>query len=267
MDPLRVKPDSDVRLSDIDPRATPGFKGGKARGEAELLKLRGRLAALQEVLYAEHEQKILIVLQGMDTSGKDGVIRHVFEGVNPQGVRTCTRSRCRARRSWTTTSCGASMRRSRGAASSPCSTGVTTKTSSSCACTSSCRKRSWKKRYDQINEFETILTDTGTTVLKFFLHIDREEQKERLQARLDEPDKRWKFNVGDLEERKLWDEYQRAYEDVLSRTSTARAPWYVVPANRKWYRNLAVARTIVATLEELKMAFPPAADLTGVVVD
>ncbi len=266
MDPLRVEPGSDVRLSDIDPRATPGFKGGKAKGEAELLKLRGRLAALQEVLYAEHEQKILIVLQGMDTSGKDGAIRHVFEGVNPQGVRTVSFKVPSAEELdhdflW------------RVHAKVPGRGELVVFNRSHYEDVLVVRvhglvpEETWKKRYDQINEFETILTDTGTTVLKFFLHIDKEEQKERLQARLDEPDKRWKFNVDDLEERKLWDEYQRAYEEVLSRTSTARAPWYVVPANRKWYRNLAVARTIVATLEELKMTFPAAADLTGVVVD
>jgi polyphosphate kinase 2 (PPK2 family) len=125
----------------------------------------------------------------------------------------------------------------------------------------------WQKRYDQINNFERMLAEEGTTILKFYLHIDLDEQKERFQARLDEPDKRWKFNPRDLEERKLWPDYMRAYEAVLSRTSTAWAPWYIVPANRKWYRNLVVGTTIIETLESLGMRYPkPEADLDQIVI-
>jgi PPK2 family polyphosphate:nucleotide phosphotransferase len=124
----------------------------------------------------------------------------------------------------------------------------------------------WRKRYDQINDFERMLTESGTTIVKFFLHISKEEQRERLQARLDDPTKRWKFQHGDLDERKLWDEYSAAYEDALARTSTKDAPWYVVPANRKWIRNYIVANVLVRTLEKLNMRYP-APDLAGVHVE
>jgi polyphosphate kinase 2 (PPK2 family) len=124
----------------------------------------------------------------------------------------------------------------------------------------------WKKRYAQINEFERMLTESGTTILKFFLHISPEEQKERLQARLDDPTKRWKFQHGDLAERKKWKDYMKAYEEALSRTSTENAPWYVVPANRKWVRNYVVASVLVKTMEKLKMKFP-APDLSDVRVE
>jgi len=126
----------------------------------------------------------------------------------------------------------------------------------------------WKARYDQINDFERLLAESGTTILKFFLHIDRDEQKERFQARLDDPTKRWKFRKGDLEDRKLWDKYMAAYQDVLSRTSKDGAPWYVVPANKKWYRNLVVATILVETLEKLNMKYPaPEEDLDGIMID
>ena len=114
----------------------------------------------------------------------------------------------------------------------------------------------WSQRYDQINAFERLLAQEGTTILKFYLHIDKKEQKERLQARLDEPDKRWKFSLGDLKERALWPEYQKAYEAVLNKTSTEWAPWYIVPANKKWYRNLVIASVLVDTLKGFKMSYP-----------
>jgi polyphosphate kinase 2 (PPK2 family) len=129
-------------------------------------------------------------------------------------------------------------------------------------------KEVWSKRYDQINEFEKILADNGTLILKFFLNISKDEQKERLQARLDDPTKHWKFNLGDLEERKLWDDYQQAYEDILNKTSTKHAPWIVVPANRKWYRDLVISTILVDALKKLKMKYPePKDNLDGVVVE
>jgi polyphosphate kinase 2 (PPK2 family) len=128
--------------------------------------------------------------------------------------------------------------------------------------------RIWKRRFDQINDFERLLAEEGTTILKFYLHIDLDEQKKRFQSRLDQPDKQWKFNLGDLDERKLWPSYMRAYEDVLSKTSTKWAPWYIVPANRKWYRNLVVASILTDTLERLNMSYPPSEeDLSGVVIE
>jgi PPK2 family polyphosphate:nucleotide phosphotransferase len=266
MKELRVKGGGAVRLSKIDPQGTPGFSGNKSDGEAALEKIRARLIELQEVLYAEHKQKILIVLQGMDTSGKDGVIRHVFEGVNPQGVRTVAFKVPSAEELdhdflW------------RVHAKVPARGELAIFNRSHYEDVLVVRvhdlvpEEIWSKRYDQINEFEKILSETGTTILKFFLHIDKDEQKERLQARLDDESKRWKFNTGDLDERKLWAKYQKAYEDVLNKTSTSHAPWYVVPANRKWYRNIAIAQTIVEALEKLKMKYPPADDLSGVVID
>jgi PPK2 family polyphosphate:nucleotide phosphotransferase len=126
----------------------------------------------------------------------------------------------------------------------------------------------WAKRFDQINEFERMLAENGTTILKFYLHIDKDEQKERLQARLDDPLKRWKFRLGDLQERKRWQDYMQAYEDMLNKTSTDYAPWYIVPANHKWFRDLVISSTLVETLEGLKMKFPePEEDLEGVVIE
>jgi polyphosphate kinase 2 (PPK2 family) len=126
----------------------------------------------------------------------------------------------------------------------------------------------WKLRYRQINDFEQLLAETGTTILKFFLHLDRDEQKERLEARLHDPEKRWKFRLGDLEDRRRWDEYVRAYEDLLEKTSQQHAPWYVVPANKKWFRNLVVARVLVDALEKLDLRQPePEEDLSGVVIE
>jgi PPK2 family polyphosphate:nucleotide phosphotransferase len=129
-------------------------------------------------------------------------------------------------------------------------------------------QRIWKRRFAQINEFERMLAEEGTTILKFYLHIDRDEQKARFQSRLDRPDKQWKFSLGDLETRKLWPKYMKAYEDVLSKTSTKWAPWYIIPANRKWYRNLVIASIMINTLEKLKMSYPPPEDdLSQVVIE
>jgi polyphosphate kinase 2 (PPK2 family) len=126
----------------------------------------------------------------------------------------------------------------------------------------------WRKRFDQINEFERMLTENGMTILKFYLHIDKDEQRERLQARLDDPTKRWKFRLGDLDERKRWGDYMEAFEDVLSRTSTEYAPWYIVPANRKWYRDLVISSVLVETLEDLKMKYPESEEnLDGVAIE
>jgi PPK2 family polyphosphate:nucleotide phosphotransferase len=129
-------------------------------------------------------------------------------------------------------------------------------------------KKVWKERYRQINDFERMLVETGTTILKFYLHIDRDEQKERLQERLDDPTKRWKFRRGDLDDRNKWDEYMDAYEDALSKTSTSYAPWYVVPANAKWYRNIVVGKVLMKTLEDFNLEWPePAEDLAGITIE
>jgi PPK2 family polyphosphate:nucleotide phosphotransferase len=228
---------------------------GKNEGRKQLLELNHRLEELQELLHAEHKHKVLIVLQAMDTGGKDGTIRHVFEGVNPQGVRVASFKKP------TPEELGHDFLW-RVHKQVPGRGEIVIYNRSHYEDVLVVRvhdlapKGVWSKRYDHINDFERMLVDEGTTILKFFLHIDLDEQKERLQARLDEPNKRWKFNPADLEERKLWPKYVKAYEDAISKTSTDWAPWYVVPANRKWYRNLVVGTVIIEALEDLNMRYP-----------
>jgi len=263
----RISPNKSVKLSDYDPKDTSAFDGDKDEAEAKLDELTNRLESLQELLFAEHKHKLLVVLQGTDTSGKDGVIRHVFEGVNPQGVRVAsfkvpTSEELDHDYLWRvhkqTPGRGEIVIFNRSHYEDVLVVRVHNLVPD----------QHWKRRYGHINDFERTLADEGTTILKFFLHIDQDEQKERLQARLDDPAKQWKFNVGDLKERLLWDEYRRAYEDVLSQTSTKAAPWYVVPSNRKWYRNLVIASVLVDTLEGLDMHYPePKEDLSQVVID
>ena len=256
-----VKPDQSIHLSEWDPAETPAWKGDKEAALEHLIELNAKLEGLQELLFAEGKRKLLIVLQGMDTSGKDGVIRRVFEGVNPQGVRVAsfkvpTAPELARDYLW------------RVHQQVPARGEMVIFNRSHYEDVLVVRVHNlvpeahWKRRYDQINAFERLLAEEGTTILKFFLHIDPEEQRERLLARLDEPDKRWKFNPGDLKERELWGQYEKAYEDVLSKTSTQHAPWIIVPANRKWYRDLLISAALVDTLQELKMQFPqPAEDL------
>ncbi|MFN2270167.1 MAG: polyphosphate kinase 2 family protein [Anaerolineae bacterium] len=263
----RIKPGNKVDLSKWDPNEKAAFEGDKEEGKKSLLALNDRLEALQELLYAEHKHKVLVVLQAMDTGGKDGTIRHVFEGVNPQGVRVTsfkvpTQEELAHDYLWRvhkqTPGRGEIVIFNRSHYEDVLVVRVHELVP----------KEVWSKRYDQINAFERTLAEEGTTILKFFLHIDLEEQKERLQARLDEPNKRWKFSKGDLKERKLWPKYMQAYEDVLSKTSTDWAPWYVVPANRKWYRNLVIATTLIETLEGLNMSYPqPEEGLDDVIIE
>ena len=267
MELYRVKPDQPISLEDWDPNDTSEFVGDKSSGKKHLKVLNREIERLQELLYAEDRHKILIVLQGMDTSGKDGTIRHVFEGVNPIGVQVAnfkkpTDEELAHDYLW------------RVHKQVPGKGELTIFNRSHYEDVLVVRVHNlvlpevWRKRYDQINTFEHMLAETGTTILKFYLHINKAEQKERLQARLDNPDKVWKFNPGDLKERALWNEYIQCYEDVLNKTSTAWAPWYIVPANRKWYRNLVVATTVANTLSSLNMRPPQKdADLSGIVIE
>ncbi len=251
----RVKPDTRVDLSIWDPNEKRAFPHKKKQGKRLLKHLNNRLEALQELFYAEGKHKLLVVLQGMDTSGKGGVIRHVFEGVNPQGVKVAnfkvpTRQELAHDYLW------------RVHKQTPGTGEIVIFDRSHYEDVLVVRVHelvppdTWSRRYHHINQFERLLADEGTTILKFYLHIDLDEQKERLQDRLDEPDKHWKFNPGDLEERRLWPQYTTAYEDVLSKTSTDWAPWHIIPANRKWYRNLVISTVIIQTLESLDMHFP-----------
>lgn len=263
----RVQPGARVDLSQRDANDMSAFPDGKQASKDALADLTNRLEALQELLYAQGKHKLLIVLQGMDTAGKDGVIRHVFDGVNPQGVKVAsfkapTPEELAHDYLW------------RVHKHTPGNGEIVIFNRSHYEDVLVVRVHSlapaerWSRRFRHMVEFERLLAEEGTTILKFFLHIDLDEQKERLQARLDDPTKRWKFNVGDLKERKLWPDYIQAYEDVLSTTSSEWAPWYIVPANRKWYRNLVVSSIIVRTLEGLKMDFPqPAENLDDVVIE
>ena len=267
MDRYRVKPNEKIKLEKLDPADRAAYEGDKEKAQEDLAKLNDKLEEYQELLYAEHKHRVLIVLQAMDTGGKDGVIRRVFDGVNPQGVRVASFKVPTAEELdhdylWRVHK----MTPGRGE--------IVIFNRSHYEDVLVVRvhglvpEKTWKKRYDHINEFERLLANEGTTILKFFLHIDKDEQKERLQARLDEPDKHWKFSLGDLEERKLWNQYMAAYEDVLNKTSTPWAPWYVIPANRKWYRDLVISTILVNTLKKLDMHYPePKDDLTNVVIE
>ncbi|MFN8444946.1 MAG: polyphosphate kinase 2 family protein [Caldilineaceae bacterium] len=251
----RIKPGEKVNLESFDASESKAFKGDKEEGLAELAKLNERLEELQELLYAENKHKVLIVFQAMDAGGKDGTIRSVFEGVNPQGVKVAafkvpTPDELAHDYLW------------RIHKQTPGKGEIVIFNRSHYEDVLVVRVHNivpetvWHKRYDHIRNFEQLLADEGTTILKFYLHIDLDEQKQRLQERLDDAKKRWKFNIGDLDERKLWPQYMRAFEDAIEKTSTDDAPWYVIPANRNWYRNLVVSQIIVDTLEALKMKYP-----------
>lgn len=267
MDRYRVAPNQSVDLNRWDPYDKSLFPISKKEGKKLLKDLNQELEDLQELLYAEGKHKILIVLQAMDAGGKDGTIRHVFEGVNPQGVKVASfkvpsKKEMAHDYLW------------RVHAQAPGKGEITIFNRSHYEDVLVVRvdelvpESVWSRRYEHIRSFEKILADEGTTILKFYLHINKEEQKERFQDRLDEPDKNWKFSLGDLEKRRQWEQYIQAYQDALGKTSTEYAPWYVIPANRKWYRNLVISNIIINTLKNLEMEFPePEDDLSGVVID
>jgi len=255
IDRYRIRPGTTVSLADHDPRDRRGFAGTKAEGKALLARQSERLDDLQEHLYADGRRRVLLVLQAMDTAGKDSTIRHVFGSVDPIGVRVAAFGKPTERELghdylW------------RVHPHVPGDGEIVIFNRSHYEDVLVVRVRSlvpeerWRRRYDHINDFERLLADEGTTIVKCFLHVSREEQAERLQERIDRPEKRWKFRRGDLEERALWPEYMAAYEDAITRTSTAHAPWYVVPADRKWYRNLVVSEILARTIAELPLTWP-----------
>ena len=260
-----IRPAERVSLKDIDPDSTGGYSEANARKKthADI----ERLVELQHLLYAENRRSLLVVLQAMDAGGKDGTIRHVMSGVNPQGCQV-TAFKVPSEEEldhdflW----------RVHKAVPRKGNIGIFNRSHYEDVLAVRVHKlvpkTVWRARYRQINAFERLLVAGGMVILKFFLHISKAEQKRRLEERLSDPKKNWKFSLRDVEERKLWDQYQRAYDDALSRCSTAWAPWCVVPANRKWYRNLVVADRIVQTLEGLKMQYPkPTADLAKIRID
>ncbi|MBN1395423.1 MAG: polyphosphate kinase 2 family protein [Pirellulales bacterium] len=254
--PIRLPPGEKFRLADFDADYTGGIKS-KKKARRELDENIAVLADLGYRLYAEDRRSLLLVLQGMDTAGKDGTIRHVMRGFNPQSCRVTSFkqpgveelahdflwriSRSVPRRGFV---------------------GIFNRSHYEDVLVVRVHKlvpkSEWERRYERINLFEKLLREGGTTIVKVFLHISKEEQRRRLQARLDNPNKRWKFSRADLKERAFWSDYQRAYEAALTRCNTEYAPWHVVPANRKWYRNLTISRILRRTLEKMSPQYPPA---------
>jgi PPK2 family polyphosphate:nucleotide phosphotransferase len=255
---LGVPPHKKVRLKDFDAAETYGYEKGHEKGdrdEALMAKTTCRLDELQYTLYAEGKRSLLIMLQGMDTSGKDGTIRHVMSGASPQSCKvTSFKVPSPEERAhdflWrihkATPEKGNIMIFNRSLYEDVLVVRVHNLEP----------KSVWSERYDEINRFEKYLTENGTTILKFYLHISKDEQKKRLQDRIANPDKHWKLSEADFKERQYWDDYVDAYEEALTKCSTKYAPWFVIPANHKWFRNLAVSKIIVETLEKMDPQYP-----------
>lgn len=261
----RVNPSEPVELSKI---STSGkdFHDNRREAENEFRQLREELIEWQVRLYAEGKQSLLVVLQAMDAGGKDGTIRHATKGLNPQGVRVSSFKKPSSEELahdflW------------RVHKRTPAKGMIGIFNRSHYEDVLVVRVHNyvpdtvWMPRYELINQFEQNLAAAGTTIVKIFLHISKDEQKERFQDRLDEPDKNWKFDRDDLNKRLLWDEYQTAFQDMLNRCSTPHAPWYAIPGDQKWYRNLAVMRILVDTLRRMDPQYPVADDLSDVSID
>jgi PPK2 family polyphosphate:nucleotide phosphotransferase len=260
--PWLVKPHTKVSLADWDSSAHNGLSDQSAGPVVE--KHRKALAKRQEVLYAGQQAAVLIVLQGMDTAGKDGTISHIFSGINPQGCdvasfKVPTKLEARHDFLW------------RCHAQAPPRGMITIFNRSHYEQVLYPRvhkqitAKEARLNMEQINNFESMLVESGTMVLKFYLHISRDEQTRRLQSRLDDPNKHWKFSEADFKERNFWDEYEEAYEDVLSRTSRKHAPWFIIPADHKWFRNYAISSILVEAMSTLKLSFPkPTMDVSTI---
>ncbi|HEX5431879.1 MAG TPA: polyphosphate kinase 2 family protein [Bryobacteraceae bacterium] len=250
-----VKPGTKVSLRDYDPNETLGWDKGH-QTKKSLEKALARLDKLQYLMYAQKKHALLIILQALDAGGKDGTIRHVMSGVNPQGCRVTSFKAPSAEEAahdflW----------RIHRAVPGAGDFGIFNRSQYEDVLVvrvhNLVSKDLWESRYEQINQFEKMLHQNGVKILKFFLHISRDEQKKRFMQRIKDPDRQWKISPADFQERKYWEEYTRAYEEALTRCSTHDAPWYVIPANKKWFRNLAVSHIVVETLESLRMKFPP----------
>ena len=265
-DLLLVAPGSTPDLAAIDAAATPGFEGDKDAARARLKDLKQELAEFQEKLWAEGGQSLLIVLQALDAGGKDGLIRKVVTAFNPQGTRVTgfgvpTEEELRHDFLW----------RIHAATPGKGRIGVFNRSHYEDVLVVRVNELApesvWSARYDQINAFESILAANRTRIVKLYLHISRDEQRERFQKRLDNPAKHWKWSSGDLETRARWDDYRAAYTDALARCSTDHAPWFVIPADRKWYRDLAVAEILAETARDMDPQWPEAeGDLSGIVI-
>ena len=251
----RVPAEQTVDLSAVDPAATDGGPDDKATAKEILHDLRKRLAELQARLYAEGERALLVVLQAMDAGGKDGTIKHVFKGVNAQGCRVTS-----FKQPNDTELDHDFLWRIHQNTPRKGMIGIFNRSHYEDVLVVRVHdlvpEAVWRPRYEHIRTFESTLTSEGTRIVKFFLHISKEEQADRFRRRLERPDKRWKFSVGDLDERKFWDDYQAAFEEAISETSTEAAPWYVIPADHKWFRNVAVVTTLVEVLEQMDPTYP-----------
>jgi len=254
--PFRIAHGQSVSLDELPTRDKTLFPIDKKEGKKVFAKLEAEIDELQTRLYAEGKHRLLVIFQAMDTGGKDGTIRNVFNPMDPQGIRVASFKRPSSKELshdylW------------RVHKEVPGNGETVIFNRSHYEDIIAVRVREifpetvWRKRFDHIVNFEEMLADEGTTIVKIFLNISLDEQKERLQARLDEPEKNWKFNPRDLDDRALWPQFMTAYNEVLEKTSTAAAPWYVIPANRKWYRNIVVADIIAKTLRGLDMKYPP----------
>jgi len=259
---LVVPPDQKIKLSDIDPADTQGLD--KQRSAAMLTKNLERLSVLQYLLYAEGRRSVLVVLQGIDAGGKDGTVRHVMSGLNPQGVRVTSfkvPDGVEKRHDY--------LWRVHKALPEYGQIGIFNRSHYEDVLVVRVHglapKPVWSKRFRQINDFEQMLSENGVHILKLLLHISKEEQAKRFRTRLEDKRKNWKFSAADVKEREYWNDYVDAYNDVLEKCSTKVAPWYVIPANRKWFRNLAVSQILVETLESMDLQYPkPAADLSKI---
>ena len=262
--PWQITPGSKLRLSSIDTAGTPEAPKGGERAETEkrTKALREELRELQGALQGEAKRSILLVLQAMDTGGKDGTVKNIYAGINPVGAEVSSfgvpnDDEIARDFLW------------RIHAKTPPKGKIGIFNRSHYEDVLAVRVRNiapesvWRPRFAAINDYERILTESGTTVVKVMLHISEDEQKLRLQARIDRPEKRWKFRMGDIEDRQLWCDYQKAYEDALSKTSTDHAPWFVVPADKKWYRDFAVLTILVDVLKGLDPQYPTFDNLDG----
>ncbi|MGH9016365.1 MAG: polyphosphate kinase 2 family protein [Acidimicrobiales bacterium] len=259
----RLRPGHHTTLASLDPGSTAGAPGDRRATEAELARLQERLREGQGRLYAESRRSILVVLQGLDAAGKDGTIGHVFAGINPEGARVAS-----FKQPTDEERAHDFLWRIHRQVPQAGEIGIFNRSHYEDVLVARVGKlvppEVWRARYGHINAFEALLAHGGTTVVKFFLHISYEEQGERLQDRLDRPDKRWKLQRSDFIERGHWDAYQEAYADLLTETSTDGAPWYVVPADHKWFRNWVVSRVLVDVLENLDPRYPTPPPLDGI---
>jgi PPK2 family polyphosphate:nucleotide phosphotransferase len=264
--PFTFEPGSKINLDDLKTHVAK-TKHDKESAKERLKKNAEEMADLARRLYAENKRALLLILQGMDTAGKDGTIRHVMRGVNPRSCQVVSfkvPSEIEMDHDF--------LWRVHQTVPRKGNIGIFNRSHYEDVLVvrvqNLVQEAIWRQRYEQINNFEQMLSETGTVILKCFLHISNETQRKRLQARVDDPDSRWKFNPGDIDQRKLWGDYMAAYEEALTRCNTTFAPWYVIPSDRKWYRNLIVSELLLKTLKNLDPQYPaPAEDISHIVVE